>query len=561
MSGASDRILVTSGRVEVDPDALVESARRLRSAADALAAAEIFTRRAVDDASEAVVSDPFGPRSALEGALEAGHAVERARVVLADLADSVVFAAALYADAEGRAALLGRFDPFAPLDLDLSLDAGGPRGDRRGFDPLGDLMEGVGLFGRRVDLLAEILSFLTGRGGGLAGPRMEGDLASMSRDLVESARLDADGMRGTAGLGAKGAAGLAARWAAALGVLVSGRAVGVEITTGAGVPAGRAHRVVDAVAEEEGAILLPDRRVPSVFALLSLLARGARGIPLPLGSASALLPRLLDARSDPTPARVRETPREPSVLLGELAGLRSGGDEGQLTILRHETPLPDGTSTRSWSVVIRGTQKWGAGGSNPQDMLSNLEGVADTDSDQNCAVLAAMEMAGIGAGEPVEFVGHSQGGIVAANLATDPRVGEDYAVVSALTAGSPIASSAPPEGVRVLALENTRDLVPALDGAPNPEGVVTVLFDGADLVPVDERRSPFSAHGIGTYRNLLEEVEGGAARADPALAEIAEWEEARAERMGFSSSTRTSAFVFDTRRIRGPSGGGLPVVP
>ena len=148
------------------------------------------------------------------------------------------------------------------------------------------------------------------------------------------------------------------------------------------------------------------------------------------------------------PASLVPTPKEPTALLDHLASLDGSSNSGQFMILRHETPLGDGTSSRSWSVVVRGTQKWGVGASNPQDMLTNFQGVGGLDTDQKRAVLAAMEMAGIDKGEPVEFVGHSQGGIVAAELATDQTLCQDYSVVSALTAGSPIAGSVPEEGQR-----------------------------------------------------------------------------------------------------------------
>ena len=195
---------------------------------------------------------------------------------------------------------------------------------------------------------------------------------------------------------------------------------------------------------------------------------------------------------------------------------------------------------------MRGTQKWGVGASNPQDMLTNFQGVGGLDTDQKRAVLAAMEMAGIDKGEPVEFVGHSQGGIVAADLATDQALCQDYSVVSALTAGSPIAGSVPEEGVRVLALENTRDIVPGLDGANNAPGVVTVHFDGEPYIPEGKEGGKVVAHDIGLYRNALADLQ---AHQGEELAEVRAWEEERNSRMGFSSRTRTTAFVFDTQRV------------
>ena len=84
----------------------------------------------------------------------------------------------------------------------------------------------------------------------------------------------------------------------------------------------------------------------------------------------------------------------------------------------------DGTS--SWVVVVPGTTDWGLGGANPQDLLTNLQAVAGAPNDMESAVVTAMRRAGIGPDDPVGFYGHSQGAIVAANIAADPAVNERY---------------------------------------------------------------------------------------------------------------------------------------
>ena len=180
-------------------------------------------------------------------------------------------------------------------------------------------------------------------------------------------------------------------------------------------------------------------------------------------------------------------------------------------------------------------------------MLTNFEGVAGRESDQSRAVLEAMKMAGIKADEPVEFVGHSQGGIIAAQLATSSDVNQNYHVVSALTAGSPIGGSQTPSHVHVLALENTRDLVPALDGGATSQGVTTVHFDGQTYIPAEKQGQNLVAHDIGTYRNLLGDIENR--QNEPGLTEVKEWEEHRIESLGLTEQTTSQAYVFDTRRI------------
>ena len=97
-------------------------------------------------------------------------------------------------------------------------------------------------------------------------------------------------------------------------------------------------------------------------------------------------------------------------------------DNGEIAIEEHVTVGEDGATTRSWTVDIRGTQSFWIGETGPQDMTTNLQGVAGMNSDQLDAIKEAMNAAGIAPGEAVEFAGHSQGGIMAAQLAADPDV-------------------------------------------------------------------------------------------------------------------------------------------
>lgn len=135
---------------------------------------------------------------------------------------------------------------------------------------------------------------------------------------------------------------------------------------------------------------------------------------------------------------------------------------GVISVLR--TDHADGTT--SWLVVVPGTTDWGMGDSNPQDLLTNLEAVAGKPTDMESAVVTAMRTAGVQEGDAVALYGHSQGGAVAANIAADPAVGEQFNIRYVLTAGSPVAGADLPADVTSLHLENTADAVPALDGAP-----------------------------------------------------------------------------------------------
>ena len=81
-------------------------------------------------------------------------------------------------------------------------------------------------------------------------------------------------------------------------------------------------------------------------------------------------------------------------------------------------------------------------------------------------VLEAMERAGIGKDEPVALIGHSQGGIVAAAIASD--MADRYTFEHVVTCGSPVANHPIPERTWVTSVEIDDELVAALDGAANP---------------------------------------------------------------------------------------------
>ena len=228
-----------------------------------------------------------------------------------------------------------------------------------------------------------------------------------------------------------------------------------------------------------------------------------------------------------------------------------GGDanNGEIAIEEHVTTGEDGTQTRSWTVDIRGTQSFTVGTDGPQDMLTNLQGVGGMDSDQFYAIQEAMKDAGIAPGEAVEFAGHSQGGIMAAQLAADPSVREHYNVVSVVTAGSPTATIAPTD-VPVLSYENSGDIVPGLDGyATHGENVTTVMFhdyeatcDASDPVPCSHSASVY----VDEIRSSLN---AAATSSDPGLGALAVAEARRTHALGLTERTQTTIHHYQTRRI------------
>jgi pimeloyl-ACP methyl ester carboxylesterase len=140
---------------------------------------------------------------------------------------------------------------------------------------------------------------------------------------------------------------------------------------------------------------------------------------------------------------------------------------------------PDGQ--RAWVVEIPGTQEWSpVPGENPADLTADVAALGRAATAAAATVVRGLELAGVRRREPVLLVGHSLGGMLAAALASDAAFTRRFRVTHVVAAGSPLAGYPVRPGVAVLALEHDDDLVPALDGGPDP--------DRADWVTV--RRSP-----------------------------------------------------------------------
>jgi pimeloyl-ACP methyl ester carboxylesterase len=97
--------------------------------------------------------------------------------------------------------------------------------------------------------------------------------------------------------------------------------------------------------------------------------------------------------------------------------------------------------------------------------------MAGLDTSYEEGIMRALTAAGVGPNTDVMLVGHSEGGIVAINVARDAVRSARFRVTHVVTAGAPIGkvSEQLPRSVQVLALENDDDVVPATDSADNPE--------------------------------------------------------------------------------------------
>ena len=132
-------------------------------------------------------------------------------------------------------------------------------------------------------------------------------------------------------------------------------------------------------------------------------------------------------------------------------------------------------------VDIPGTKDWNA----PWDPKSandsgvNIDAMAGNNTVLQQGIEEALREVGAqGTGVPVMLVGHSQGGIVAAQ-STNDLVASGYNVTHVVTAGSPVGRIDIPGNVQMLSLENKGDVVPHLDASDNPNTAnrTTVTFE------------------------------------------------------------------------------------
>jgi hypothetical protein len=255
----------------------------------------------------------------------------------------------------------------------------------------------------------------------------------------------------------------------ALALVPAPLALGVAAWLAGGAPGGRA--VLD-----RHRFLLTE---PRVVAALRLAAgsvddavRGAAGLPWPASLAAddrvtGLLGREAVARlvlgglPGPTPGgpvrltahptRAVAAPESLDDLASRIPPPRDGGP--QLAVERYE-----GTEGPVYALYLGGTVDFeGTAGSEPWDLASNVAAMADAPASSVHAAAAALRASGASPEDRVVLVGYSQGGLIASRLAESG----DFRVAGMVTVGSPGGAIPAPEGVPVLAVEHTEDLVPA----------------------------------------------------------------------------------------------------
>ncbi len=352
---------------------------------------------------------------------------------------------------------------FAPEPISVS---GGARGIEASYDDMVNLARRYGQAATDVAGTSWSLhGYLVDPGLYLSGLVDPAGLASFQASLAAAL----DGPHGLSAIAMRcGAQDVALRGAAAA-YLAADRLETAAATTFGGLvraPGALAHAI---------SVLDRTRDAGAAFdALLTkdpALADELMGVVLPYLNTAELLYRdgraVVRAQGSGPGADAAGPPRSLADVIAGLAR-RNRGQPGEIDVRRMI-----GADGRGYAIVdIPGTKSWSPAPVNRDitGIATNVRALEGRQTSYERGVLLAMRAAGVGPGDAVLLVGHSQGGMVAVRTAVDCRASGEFRVTHVVTAGSPIGVSARrlPKDVQLLALENSGDVIPHLDGAANP---------------------------------------------------------------------------------------------
>lgn len=203
-------------------------------------------------------------------------------------------------------------------------------------------------------------------------------------------------------------------------------------------------------------------------------------------------------------------------------------------------------------VTVSGTEQWNFGGTNPDDMSTNIGNAFGAHNDKEEAIRQAMLDAGVQPTDQVLLVGHSQGGADAINFASDPTNRSQFDIRGVLTAGAPETVEYPPSSIPVLELRTDGDLVPTL-GAASAAGFGAAGLPGAvigsavhdatvpDNVKIVELPGgyslPWNAHPIANYLADSQHI------SDPAVANFT------TATSGFLTGAPATTYTYSAQRV------------
>jgi hypothetical protein len=292
----------------------------------------------------------------------------------------------------------------------------------------------------------------------------------------------------------------------------------------------------DAIAVITGLTGMPERRIAADLAQLWPDGRPTvRLVALPQGPQP---PRTVADLMRALAVRCGISNRWSPASAAAVAALPPGYDDGTIDV--RKLSGPDGTA---WIVDLPGTSDWDLPGPfanparahDPADFGGDIRLMAGESTAYERGVVHALVTAGVGRDEPILLTGHSEGGMVAM-AAAGMLAGRGFTVRSVLTAGSPIATMPRPAGTGVLALENAADVVPHLDGQPNPadddEWSTLTFTDRVGGIGAD--------HGFVAY-------DAGAQLADRSTdPKVVAW---RRRARPFLSATSSTSYAFRIQRV------------
>jgi hypothetical protein len=239
----------------------------------------------------------------------------------------------------------------------------------------------------------------------------------------------------------------------------------------------------------------------------------------------------------------------PAGSVGRLARVPEGD---QVRIERYDAP---GEASR-YVVYVGPTETFSpVADHEPWDLTSAVTGVAGLDAGSLRATDQAMREAGIGAGDEVQVVGFSQGGLVAARIAASG----DWNVVGLETYGAPTGNVDLPSGLHGMAVRNSDDFVPALAGPQLDHHLVQIerrAFEPDSPIPTD---LPAPAHQRSAYVATATEIDR--ARSPVVREQIAAMDAFTAEytqRPGSSITVMTYHAERGLGRAIASSGGSIP---
>ncbi|MDR2114194.1 MAG: hypothetical protein LBO75_02825, partial [Bifidobacteriaceae bacterium] len=242
-------------------------------------------------------------------------------------------------------------------------------------------------------------------------------------------------------------------------------------------------------------------------------------------------------------AKADQPPTSVAALLGKIDRVAQARGKDSSKIAVTKVTAPDGGI--SWLVAIPGTMEPTQMGqsTNPADMDTNIRAITGDASAVGFAVVAALADSGVKKGQPVVLAGHSQGGIVSAELAADPEFTSKVTVAGVLTVGSPVSQLTPRGNSQWLSLEHTQDVIPALSGGANQHGRnhTTVVRDltQASTAAIRSKADAFNgAHGLTAYTDTAQLVDRNQHQSTTA------WKQAVAPIMNPRSTATTTDYTI-----------------